>query len=146
VDEAVVDLFAGELLKALGAEAFAGKGAHDAAVEHGAAVGFRVMVAGRRGSRRSRRKAVARAGGVDDFFEKHGRSAKCVLLDGAGIGFVEQRRAVFAMFDDKRFGAEAMTPRAAWSRLGLPRSCGFRVVDEQDVEALEDFEEAGDGP
>ena len=37
--EAVIDFFARKLLQALGAEALDGEGAHDAAIEHGVAIG-----------------------------------------------------------------------------------------------------------
>ena len=76
--EARVDLGAREVLQALRAEALAGKRAHDAAVKHGEAPGGRRELA-RRGGRgqiteEAAGKAVACAGGIDDFFEREGRS------------------------------------------------------------------------
>ena len=70
----VVDFGARELLQALGAEALAGKGAHHAAVKHGAAEGVRREL-GLRGeiAEEAAGKAVARAGGIDDFFERQCR-------------------------------------------------------------------------
>ena len=72
-DEAFVNLLAGELLEALGSEALAGVGAHDAAVEHGAAEDGRSEL-GLRGevAEEAAGKAVASAGGIDDFFEREG--------------------------------------------------------------------------
>jgi hypothetical protein len=73
--------FAGELGDALGAKALHGKRAHHAAVEHGASVG-----GGREFGLRSQiaeeaaGKAVARAGGVDDFFQREGRRAEGAML------------------------------------------------------------------
>ena len=72
--EALVDFLARELLQALGAEALAGKGAHDAAVEHGAAEGGGREL-GLRGeiTEEAAGKAVACAGGIDDLFKRQCR-------------------------------------------------------------------------
>src|ERR1035441_5625128 len=82
--EAVVDLFARELLQPLGAEALASEGTHHAAVEHGAAEGGWSEFArcGGRGqvAEESSRKAVARAGEIDHFFQRQRRGAERVRL------------------------------------------------------------------
>src|ERR1019366_9270875 len=69
--EAVIDFLARELLEALGAEALHRERAHDAAIEHGAMIdgggefGLRGEIA-----EEAAGKAVARASGVDYFFER----------------------------------------------------------------------------
>ncbi len=79
--EARVDFGARELLQALRAEALAGIGAHDAAVKHGVApgggreLGLRGQIA-----EEASGKAVARAGGIDDFFEREGRRLESAKL------------------------------------------------------------------
>ena len=79
--EARIDFGARELLQALRAEALAGKGAHDAAVEHGVAPGGGREL-GLRGeiAEEAAGKAVARAGGIDDLLEREGRSLECAQL------------------------------------------------------------------
>src|SRR5580700_7393816 len=79
--EARVDLRTRELLQALGAEALAGVGAHDAAVKHGVApcggreLGLRSQIA-----EEAAGKTITRAGGIDNFFERESRS-----LEGAQL-------------------------------------------------------------
>src|ERR1700691_6065315 len=79
--EARVDLRTRELLQALSAEALAGVGAHDAAVKHGVTpgggreLGLRSQIAEEAAS-----KTIARAGGIDDFFEGESRR-----LEGAQL-------------------------------------------------------------
>src|SRR5208282_6333508 len=79
--EARIDLSARELLKALGAEALAGVGTHDSAIEHG------VTPRGRRQFRlrgqvaeEASGKAVSGSGGIDDFFEREGGRLECTQL------------------------------------------------------------------
>src|SRR5579863_5883555 len=70
-DEALVDLLAGERLNALGAKALDREGAHYAAVEHGAAEGGGGEFALRGEiAEETAGKAVARAGGIDDFLQR----------------------------------------------------------------------------
>src|ERR1035441_5448792 len=98
--EASVDLRACEFLHPLSAEALAGKGAHHATVEHGAAVGGRSQLALRgQIAEEAAGKAVACAGGVDDLFERQGRSPE-------NLRSVEERCAVLAVLDHERLRSQ----------------------------------------
>src|ERR1039458_1436113 len=79
--EARVDLGTRKLLQALGAEALAGVGTHDAAVEHGVTPGggrelrLRGQIA-----EEAPGKTVARAGRINDFLEREGRRLESAEL------------------------------------------------------------------
>src|SRR5208283_3117451 len=82
--EARIDFRACKLLQALGAETLAGIRAHHAAVKHGVPPGGRrECFLGSKITEESAGKTVARAGGVDDLFERERRS-----FEGAKLRFL----------------------------------------------------------
>jgi hypothetical protein len=79
--EARIDFSARDLLQTLGAEALAGVGAHDAAVKHSMAPGgWRLLRLRSEITEEASGKAVARAGWVNDLFERQGRSPEGAKL------------------------------------------------------------------
>src|SRR5258708_40140240 len=78
--KAVIDFLARELLQAFCAEALDCKGTHDAAVEHGVAVGgWSELGLGSEIAEEAAGKAVARAGGVHNFFQRECGHMKCAM-------------------------------------------------------------------
>ena len=87
-------------------------------------------------------KAVARAGGIDDFFERQRRRAEGGRADFLGRLAEEGSGAVFAVLDDQHARAQAQHGARCLHEIGVAgeHAC-LGVVDEQDVEALEDLEQ-----
>src|SRR5271165_4586328 len=100
--EAGVDLFAGEQLQALGAEALYGEGSHDAAVEKRAlddlAIDFSL---GGDVSHEPAGKGIAGAGGVLDLLKRQGGGAERMSADAECTFAEKDGRAVLAVLDDQ---------------------------------------------
>src|ERR1035437_5048920 len=131
-DKAFVDLFAGELLKTLGAKALARKRTHHAAIEHSVAKGTR----GERGLRRqvaekAARKAVARARRVNYLFKRQRRRPEGLRPFILWTSAVECRCPILSMLDDQRLGAQRQHATGRLKQVALSgQHARLSVVDE----------------
>ncbi len=143
--EALVDLLARELLQALGAEALAGKRAHHAAVEHGAAEGAGCELGLRCSSRRSRRQSC-RLRRWDRRLLRAAVPGREMCVAPTFLGDLP-KKAVAPY--SPCLTTSMRGPRLEHGARGLhevgvagEHAC-LGVVDEQDVEALEHFKQRG---
>ena len=92
---------------------------------------FQVEAAGRKRSDEAAGEAVARAGRIEDFFEKISGNDKVLIL-------AEEHGAVFAALDDQRVRPHGEDLLAARFRLRFAREQSrFAVIDQQEVPVLE---------
>ena len=141
--EALIDFLTREFLQAVRAEALHSKRAHDGAVEHGTTedagceFGLRCQV-----TEEATGEAVACACGVDDFFKRQCRRTECGGADVFGRFAEEGGCSVLAVLDNEHARAQLEHGARGLHEVGVAgdHAC-LGVVDEEDVEPLEHFEQ-----
>ena len=129
----------GEALEAIARELLDVVGRHDRADDDGTAeVVVREVVGVGEVAEEAAREGVAGAGRVGDVLERvaGGDEDMAVLLD--------QERAVLALLDDDGLGTELEDALGGGQEVGgLAELTGFALVEEDDVDPLEDFDQLG---
>src|SRR5215469_15109733 len=134
--EALVDLFAGERLQTLRAEALDGERSHDSAIEEGTLQDLTIQLFLRgQVAHEAASEGVSSAGGIFHFVDRERGCAERMTSDAECTLSEEDGRTVFTVLDDQGLRSHREDSLRSARQVGFVRQhLSLAVVDQKDID------------